>query len=151
MTGMAMVPADARASIAVDLGAESCRVSLLRWVNGKPGIALVERFANTPREISSELGGGLRWDLARIVAGLDDGLRKCAAIAGEGIRSIAVDGWAVDYVRVDGEGKPLADPFCYRDERGIEAQRRVYERCSPERLRELTGVELIRINTLYQL
>jgi rhamnulokinase len=151
MTGMAMVPADARALIAVDLGAESCRVSLLRWVNGKPVIALVERFANAPREIASELGGGLRWDLARIVAGLDEGLRKCAAIAVEGIRSIAVDGWAVDYVRVDAEGKPLADPFCYRDERGIEAQRRVYEHCSPERLRELTGVELIRINTLYQL
>jgi rhamnulokinase len=148
---MAMVPADARASIAVDLGAESCRVSLLRWVDGKPVIALVERFGNAPREIRKELGGGLRWDLARIVAGLDEGLKKCAAVAVEGIRSIAVDGWAVDYVRVDAQGKPLADPFCYRDERGIEAERRVYERCSPERLRELTGVQLIRINTLYQL
>jgi rhamnulokinase len=148
---MARVPADARASIAVDLGAESCRVSLLRWVDGKPVIALVERFGNAPREVSREAGGGLRWDLARIVKGLDEGLRKCAAIAGEGIRSIAVDGWAVDYVRVDAAGQPLADPFCYRDERGIEAERLVYERCSPGRLRELTGVELIRINTLYQL
>jgi rhamnulokinase len=149
--GKAMVPADARASIAVDLGAESCRVSLLRWVDGRPVIALVERFSNSPREISAGLGGGLRWDLARIVAGLDEGLKKCAAIATEGIRSIAVDGWAVDYVRVDAAGQPLADPFCYRDERGIEAERAVYERCSPARLRELTGVQLIRINTLYQL
>ena len=149
--GKAMVAADARASIAVDLGAESCRVSLLRWVDGKPVITLVERFANAPREIAAELGGGLRWDLARIVAGLDEGLRKCAAIATEGIRSIAVDGWAVDYVRVDATGEPLADPFCYRDERGIAAEQAVYERCSPARLRELTGVQLIRINTLYQL
>jgi rhamnulokinase len=144
---MALVPADTRAVVAVDLGAESCRVSLLRWVDGRPVIALVERFGNAPREID----GGLRWDLKRVVAGLDEGLRKCAAIAMEGIRSIAVDGWAVDYVRVDGDGKPLADPFCYRDERGIEAQRLVYERIRPDRLRELTGVELIRINTLYQL
>ena len=67
--------------------------------------------------------GGLRWDLGRIEAGLDHGLRKCAAIATEGIRSIAVDGWAVDYVRVDVRGKPLADPFCYRDERTMEAER----------------------------
>ena len=35
---MALVPQDKRALIAVDLGAESCRVSLLRWVAGKPAI-----------------------------------------------------------------------------------------------------------------
>ena len=142
-----MVPEDARASIAVDLGAESCRVSLLQWVKGEPVITLVERFSNAPRETE----GGLRWDLARIEAGLDAGVRRCAEIAVEGVRSIAVDGWAVDYVRVDAAGRPLADPFCYRDERTIEAERAVYRRCSPARLRELTGVQLLRINTLYQL
>ncbi len=151
MAGMQMVPADTRALIAVDLGAESCRVSLLRWIDGRPMITLVERFANAPRTIAPELGGGLRWDLGRIVAGLDQGLRKCADIAIEGIRSIAVDGWAVDYVRLDEKGAPLADPFCYRDERTVAAEREVHRRCPPERLRELTGIQLIRINTLYQL
>ena len=86
-----------------------------------------------------------------IEAGLDYGLRQCAAVASEGVRSIAVDGWAVDYVRVDAEGIALADPFCYRDERTIEAERSLHRRISPERLRELTGVQLLRINTLYQL
>ncbi|MEO6910791.1 MAG: FGGY family carbohydrate kinase, partial [Edaphobacter sp.] len=140
-------PADARASIAVDLGAESCRVSLLRWVNNKPAIPLVYRFANGPRSID----GGLRWDLAMIEAGLEEGLRKCAAIATEGVRSIAVDGWAVDYVRVDAAGSSLANPFCYRDERTVEAERSLHRRISRERLRELTGVQLLRINTVYQL
>jgi rhamnulokinase len=144
---MALLPADKRASIAVDLGAESCRVSLLRWRERRPEITLVHRFANAPRE--SE--GGLHWDLKMIEAGLEEGLRRCAAIASEGVRSIAVDGWAVDYVRVDAEGKALADPFCYRDERTIKAERALYRRIGPERLRELTGVQLIRINTLYQL
>ena len=144
---MSLLPRDTRASIAVDLGAESCRVSLLRWVNGKPEILLVHRFANAPREV----GGGLRWDLAMIEAGLDRGLRECAAIAQEGVRSIAVDGWAVDYVRVDAEGKALTDPFCYRDERTVRAEKALHRKISPERLRELTGVQLIRINTLYQL
>src|SRR5277367_1738078 len=144
---MALLPADARASIAVDLGAESCRVSLLRWLDGKPEITLVHRFANAPREVD----GGLHWDLEMIEAGLDDGLRQCAAIAKEGVRSIAVDGWAVDYVRVDAEGKALADPFCYRDERTIKSERALHRKIGPERLRELTGIQLIRINTLYQL
>jgi rhamnulokinase len=141
------LPADTRASIAVDLGAESCRVSLLRWLGGKPEITLMHRFANAPRETD----GGLHWDLEMIEAGLDHGLRQCATMATEGVRSIAVDGWAVDYVRVDGDGKALADPFCYRDERTIKAERALHRKIGPERLRELTGVQLIRINTLYQL
>jgi rhamnulokinase len=144
---MALLPADTRASIAVDLGAESCRVSLLRWVESTPVITLVHRFANAPREVS----GGLHWDLEMIEAGLDDGLRQCAVIAEEGVRSIAVDGWAVDYVRVDADGRALADPFCYRDERTVKAERALHRKISAERLRELTGVQLIRINTLYQL
>jgi rhamnulokinase len=144
---MTLVPGDMRASIAVDLGAESCRVSLLRWVDGKAVITLVHRFANAAREVD----GGLRWDLGMIEAGVDEGLRRCAAIAAEGVRSIAVDGWAVDYVRLDAAGKVLADPFCYRDERTVEAERSLYQRISSDKLRELTGVQLLRINTLYQL
>ena len=141
------LPADTRALVAVDLGAESCRVSLLRWVDGRATITLVHRFANEPREVE----GGLHWDLAMIEAGLDEGLRRCAAVASEGIRSIAVDGWAVDYVRVGADGRALADPFCYRDERTVRSELLLHEEIAPERLREMTGVQLLRINTLYQL
>lgn len=144
---MALTPTDKRALIAVDLGAESCRVSLLRWTDGRPEISLVHRFGNAPREVD----GRLRWNFAMIMAGLDEGLRKCAAVAVEGVRSIAVDGWAVDFVRVGADGQALADPFCYRDERTVKAERELYHRISPDRLRELTGIQLLRINTLYQL
>jgi len=142
-----LVPQDTRASVAVDLGAESCRVSLLRWVAGRPVITLVHRFANAPRETEV----GLCWDLSAIETGLEHGLRLCAEIATEGVRSIAVDGWAVDYVRVDSNGRALADPFCYRDERTIDAERLLHGKIAPDKLRELTGVQLLRINTLYQL
>jgi len=140
-------PDDPRALVAIDLGAESCRVSLLRWSDGKPRITLVKRFANAPRSTSE----GLKWDLACIEEGLMEGLRACAIQAPEGIRSIAVDGWAVDYVRIDDTGKAVDDPFCYRDERTIAAELALHRRCPPERLRDLTGVQLLRINTLYQL
>ena len=140
-------PKDTRASIAVDLGAESCRVSLLRWLAGKPVITLVHRFANAPREQD----GGLRWDLQMIQAGVEEGIRRCGELATEGVRSLAVDGWAVDYARMGADGQAVADPFCYRDERTVAAERSLHERITPERLRELTGVQLLRINTLYQL
>jgi rhamnulokinase len=145
--GRPLKPNDQRASIAVDLGAESCRVSLLRWKNGRPAIELVHRFPNNPREID----GGLRWDLNCIVTGVEEGLRKCAGLAPEGIRSLAVDGWAVDYVRVDASGTPLADPFCYRDPRTVKAERSAHRKCSQERMRELTGIQILPLNTVYQL
>lgn len=141
------VPADRRALIAVDLGAESCRVSLLQWKDSLPSITPVHRFANGAREVE----GQLRWNLGRIEAGLEEGLRRCAEIATEGVRSIAVDGWAVDYVRIGTDGRALGDPFCYRDERTLKAERSLHGRLRPERLRELTGVQLLRINTVYQL
>lgn len=145
--GNALHPSNRRALIAVDLGAESCRVSLLRWQGSHPAMELVYRFPNQPRE----LDGGLRWDLSCIVNGVEEGLRRCAALAPEGVRSIAVDGWAVDYVRFDTDGRPLADPFCYRDERTIQAEQSAHRRCAQQRMRELTGVQILRINTVYQL
>ncbi len=143
----AALPDDRRALVAVDLGAESCRVSLLRWVNGRPNFQLVHRFANAPCSRS----GHLYWNLAMIEAGLDEGMRKCAEIATEGIRSVAVDGWAVDYVRIGADGNALGDPFCYRDERTIRAMEELHSVISVERLHEVTGVGIVRLNTLYQL
>jgi rhamnulokinase len=143
-------PSDRRALIAVDLGAESCRVSLLRWAGEAPRIELVHRFPNH----AVERADGLRWELERICLGVEEGIAKCARTVAEsgagGVRSIGVDGWAVDYVRLDGDGRPLADPYCYRDGRTVEAERALHEAISPRRLRELTGVQPQRINTLYQ-
>ena len=132
---------------AVDLGAESCRISLLRWVDGAPEIRLVHRFPNS----ASADGTGLHWDIGAICKGVEDGLRTCAQLAPEGIAAIGVDGWAVDYVRLGPGGKPVGNPFCYRDERTGEAQKRVHSRISPQQLYELTGIQILSINTLYQL
>ena len=140
-------PADMRALVAVDLGAQSCRVSLLRWTVDGPHIELVHRIPNAPvlRD------GQLRWDLSSICTAADEGLRHCAEIAEEGIAAIGVTGWAVDYVRLDEEGRPVADPFCYRDARTVAAMEAVHRRISPERLYALTGIQVLALNTLYQL
>jgi len=133
--------------VAVDLGAESCRISLLRWFDGYPEVLLVHRFANKPVNEN----GSLRWDLGYICEGLEQGLRACAELAPEGIDAIGVDGWAVDYVRLDAAGLPLANPFCYRDQRTVAAQQSVYARISKDRLYALTGIQVLPLNTLYQL
>src|SRR6266481_1188884 len=150
-TGDGSLAADSKpkrqALAAVDLGAESCRVSLLRWVDGQPEIRLVHRFANS----ATNKGTGLHWDLSNIRNGVEEGLRACAQLAPEGIAAIGVDGWAVDYVRLGPGGQPVANPFCYRDPRNVESQNLVHSKISPQRLYELTGIQILTLNSLYQL
>jgi len=135
------------ALVAIDLGAESCRVSLLQWQGDSPAIRMVHRFANGP--ITE--GQSVRWDLDRICRELDHGLRQCAELASEGIASIGVTGWAVDYVRLDPQGQPFAQPYCYRDARTQDAMAEVHARIGAERLYSIAGVQIQPINTVYQL
>ena len=136
------------ALVAIDLGAESCRVSLLQWRDGQPHIVMVRRFANAPQDYGV---AGWHWDLNRICSELELGLRNCAERAAEGIASIGVTGWAVDYVRLDGAGKPLAPPFCYRDERNQAAMEAVHTLVPAKQLYAITGVQIQPINTIYQI
>jgi rhamnulokinase len=135
------------ALVAVDLGAESCRISLLRWTGEGPTIKIVHRFSHR----AANQGNGLRWDIRNICTGVEAGLRACADLAPSGIAAVGVDGWAVDYVRLNPQGQMVENPFCYRDERTLKAEREINSRISVERLYALTGIQQLRINTLYQL
>jgi rhamnulokinase len=135
------------ARIAIDLGAESCRVSLLRWVGGQPQVEVVHRIPNGP----VHQGQQMHWPLESILSGLEDGLRNAAAIATEGIASIAVDSWSVDYVRLAPDGRPLHPPFCYRDERTEKIKEAADKPIPPSELYARTGALPHRINTIYQL
>lgn len=136
-----------RSVVAIDLGAQSCRVSLISWQSGSAQIREIHRFDNAPLDRS----GQLFWNLQLIREQLRVGLKKCAATADGSIDSIGIDGWAVDYVRIGKDGCPLSDPFCYRDLRteGIPAE--FWHTFPAERLYSLTGIQMLRFNTLYQL
>ena len=136
-----------KALVAVDLGAQSCRVSLLRWNRGEPEIRVIHRYANSPLTTAD----GLRWDAERIFQGITTGLRLCAARAPEGIASVGVDGWGVDYTRLNEKGDAIAKPFCYRDARTERAEQAVHGIVPASRLYALTGIQILRINTVYQL
>ncbi len=135
------------ARVAIDLGAESCRVSLLRWVDGIPAIEIIHRIPNGPKH----RGDTLYWPLKQILAGLEEGLRKAAAAAPEGIASIGVDSWSVDYVRLAPDGSMLSEPFCYRDERTVKIKQAADEVISPFDIYQRTGAFPINLNTVYQL
>ncbi len=136
-----------RNAIAIDLGGESCRVSLLQWESETPRIREIYRFANGPIARADHLF----WDIRRICEGVDEGLRRCAAATSDPVASIGVDGWACDYVRLGRNGEAEHDPYCYRDERTVKTEKQVHRLIEREKLYELTGSQLLRFNTLYQL
>lgn len=136
-----------RRVVAIDLGAESCRVSLLNWQPHGSTLRVVQRFHNGPYGRD----GHLYWDISALREGLLEGMRLAASEAAGPIDSIGVDSWAVDYVRVDDNCRPLQDPFCYRDPRTEKIPAQFWREFPAERLYAITGVQLLRFNTLYQL
>jgi rhamnulokinase len=140
-------PASLPSLVAIDLGAESCRVSLLTPGTEGPQIRLVHRFPNAP----VSRGESLFWDLEQILLEIERGLLRCGEQATAPVASIGVDGWAVDYVRLDGAGRPIGLPFCYRDLRTEAMVKALEGRCPREELFALSGAQPLRINTQFQL
>ena len=133
--------------VAIDLGAESCRISLLQWNDDGPQIDVIHRSSNGP----VARGNSLHWDLQKLINEVKVGLRLCAERTRGPIASIGVDGWAVDYVRLNQDGVPIGAPFCYRDERTMVSEMATEKACPAAFLYRQTGVQPLRINTLYQL
>ncbi len=92
--------------------------------------------------------GSLRWDWPRIVSEVEAGLEQGLS-TGE-VASIGVDGWGIDYGLIDGTGRLVDLPFSYRDSR-TEGWQTTAQRIGLERLYERTGVQMMAINTIFQL
>jgi rhamnulokinase len=133
--------------VAIDLGAESCRVSLLQWNGDVPQIDVIHRAGNSPVLQANSI----RWDLEGLLTKVKVGLQLCAERTNGPIASIGVDGWAVDYVRLNDGGVPIGPPFCYRDERTLASESATEKTCPAAFLYRETGVQPLRINTSYQL
>jgi rhamnulokinase len=127
---------------AVDLGAQSGRVAVGTFDGERLALEEVHRFENAP--VTRD--GVLRWDFERLYRETLDGLAAAAPVD-----SVAVDSWAVDFGLVDGDGQLLADPVHYRDARRAAAVERVFERVPPRELYERTGIQLLPINTVFEL
>jgi rhamnulokinase len=116
-------------------------------VSGNPAVEVIHRIANGPKH----RGASLYWSLTEILAGLEEGLRKAAAAAPEGIASIGVDSWSVDYVRIAPDGAMQCEPFCYRDERTVKSKQAADAIISSFDIYQRTGAYPLNLNTVYQL
>jgi len=89
--------ASERAYAAVDLGAGSGRVIVGRVAGERIALEEVHRFSHEVRRVD----GHERWNLARILLEVEQGLAAAGRAAGESLRSVGVDGWGVDHGFLD--------------------------------------------------
>ena len=129
---------------AIDLGATSGRVMIGRVSDGMLELEAVVRFPNGPVRGDD----GLHWDFSALFAHILDGLRE-AAHREPGLASAGIDSWAVDYGLI-ADGRLLAEPFHYRDERTARGVEKVHSQIPFEELYRRTGLQFLPFNTLYQ-
>ena len=131
--------------LAVDLGATSVRVAAVDLSTEEPAVEVLHRWEHSPIRMGD---GSLRWDWTRIVSEVETGLER--GLATGGIASIGVDGWGVDYGLIDRSGQLVALPFSYRDSR-TDRWQETADLIGLEHLYERTGVQIMGINTIFQL
>lgn len=133
--------------MAIDLGASGGKavVGILR--DDSLTVEEVNRFPN----YMVKLQGSLYWD----VLYLWQRVRECLKIASKNYRSelvsVGIDTWGVDFALLDSRGELIGNPHTYRDPRTEDVMKEVFEKIPRRRIYERTGIQFIRINTLYQL
>jgi rhamnulokinase len=130
--------------LTVDLGAESGRVMAVGFDGERLSIEELRRFVNPQTTIH----GVLHWDFLHLWREIQAGI-----LAGKELNpaSIGVDTWGVDFALLDQQGSLIGNPVGYRDARTNGMMEKVFERVPVEEVFERTGIQLMRINTLFQL
>lgn len=132
---------------AVDMGAESGRVSLGRFDGEQLEIEVVHRFLNKP----VQLGDTLYWNLPGWFEEIITGLSKAQELVDDPISAVGVDTWGVDFGILDAQGKLLGMPVHYRDKRTEGMMEDVDSLIPRQELYAQNGIACMPFNTIYQL
>ncbi|QKV81016.1 rhamnulokinase family protein [Amycolatopsis sp. Hca4] len=127
---------------AVDLGASSGRVMAGTVGPSRLAVEEVRRFPNG----GVRAGPALYWDILGLYRESLAGIREAGRLDGVGI-----DSWAVDYGLLDDRGALLGNPVHYRDSRTDGVPAKVAGLVSARSLYDVTGLQQLPFNTLYQL
>lgn len=133
--------------LAADFGAGSGRVMLGTLETSRLRIDELHRFPNHQIRVL----GRIHWDLYELYRQLLLGLARAAKSGIRRVEGIGVDTWGVDYGLLDADGFLLDQPVCYRDSRTDGVMEEVFRRVPREQIYEVTGIQFLQLNTLFQL
>ena len=131
--------------IAFDFGASSGRAIIGKYNHGNLELEEVHRFVNEP----ITKNGMLYWNIDDLFEQIKTGIRK--ATDKYEIDSLGIDTWGVDYGLLDENGTLLGSPIHYRDVRTKDAVKKFSQLISEDELYEMSGIQIMEINTMFQL
>ena len=127
-----------------DYGASSGRAMIATYDNGKIQMEEIHRFTNDPVVVN----GTMYWDILRLFFEMKTAISK--AVNNGGFDYIGIDTWGVDFAFVDKDGQLLQNPVHYRDSRTNDWEE-LFDIIPRDELYAKTGIQLIPLNTIYQL
>ena len=133
--------------LAFDLGAESGRAMVGTFDGDRLALQEIHRFPNTP----VRRDGSIYWNLPALFEHITQAISLSSDLFRGDLVSLGVDTWGIDYGLLDANGKMMGLPHQYRDPRTDGIRDAVVERLGKDFLYDQTGVQLMPINTLYQL
>ena len=131
--------------LAYDFGASSGRAMLGRFENGKISIEEIHRFSNDPVTV----GDTYYWDILRLFHEIKCGLIKAKEY--EAHDSIGIDTWGVSFGVIDKNGRLMNNLIHYRDLAFDEAKAKFLKDYPFDKLYEVTGIQELPFNTVFQL
>src|SRR3954451_1804040 len=136
--------------LALDLGAESGRGLLGKFDGERLTLGEVHRFPNGPVRMLDTL----HWDAPRLFDEMKAAIKKAAQGGGESrarLDGVGIDTWGVDFGLVGRGDTLLGNPVHYRDARTEGMIEAACQRVPRERIYEITGLQFLRFNTIFQL
>jgi len=133
--------------LAFDIGAASGRALVGELKNNQIRVREIYRFKN--RMVSK--GSHLVWDVYDLFDEIKKGLMICEEENTKPISSMGLDTWGVDFGLFDQKGNLISLPFAYRDPRNKKAMEQFLKKISPQKIYELTGIQFLQFNSIFQL
>ena len=133
--------------LAIDLGAGSGRAMVGQFDGSRVQLSEVHRFPNG----GVRLPDGLHWDALRLWSSIRQGIQAASQFSPHKLSSLGLDTWGLDFALLDKNDALLGNPYHYRDNRTDGMLEEAFRRVPKEEIYEKTGIQLIQLNSLYQL
>ena len=132
--------------LAFDIGATSGRSILGTLDNGRLQMKELTRFPNQILQI----GNHFHWNIYSLFEHLKAGL-VAATKEDVKISSIGIDTWGVDFALIAKDNTILGAPYAYRDPHTDGMPAEYFKIVPREKVYNLTGIQIMNFNSLYQL
>ena len=133
--------------LAFDLGAESGRALIGDFQDDRLLFNELSRFPNGMITVR----GHLHWNIFTLFEHIKEGLKTYTKQSDHPPQSVGIDTWGVDFGLLAGDGSILGLPYGYRDRRTEGAMESFFRKIPRDRIYELTGIQFLPLNTLFQL